>query len=430
MEYRLGLDLGTNSIGAVALSLEYNAEQDRYEPIDVIWHRAHIFSEPLTNTQTGFVPKSAGRRDARQKRRQLQRRTRRIKKIFQLAPLLGLNKENIKHKNEHIKLEDGTKIPYLAYIRAKAAEDKIQLDDLLQVFSRIAKRRGYSGGFKTKKEKEKRGPVESGSNLLKEKLQNHTLGQFLLERLKEGKPTRLKINQYYDNDPDLYALREHLRSEFEKIWGIQSKHYKILNSEAICTIPGKHYGDKLPIKNIFKMAIFDQRPLKPFNDKVGLCELEPNLPRAPKAQMAAQTFRIEKTLADLKYGQGKKAKPLSLEQKQVIRDLLNTQAEVEFKAIYKALGKAGCALPEGKRFSIEHAKKESLKGNTTVAGFKSLKLLDDWLALDELTQIQIINFWSELGSPEQLFDDNWHNKFLTWNKKSEKRKDQNVFRPL
>ncbi len=423
MEYRIGLDLGTHSIGAVALSLEYNTEQKQLQPVDVIWHRGHIFSEPLNNTQTGLVPKTAERREARQKRRQLQRRARRIKKIYQLASLLDLNKDGILQKNEHISLEDGTKIPYLAYIRAKAAEKKIELDDLIRVFSRLTKRRGYSGGFKTKSEKEKKGAVETGADLLKETLQNKTLGQFLFERLLEGKPTRLKISQIYKDESDLYALREHLETEFETIWKTQQQYHAILNRKAVCPVPGKYYAELLPLKKIFKIAIFDQRPLKPFNDKIGLCELEPNLPRAPKAQMVAQAFRIEKILGDLMVGQGKKtAKPLSQVQKNVIRDLLNKQAELGFETIYKALEKANCPLSKGKRFSIEYAKRESLKGNTTLAGFKSLKLLDDWLALDDLTQVQIINFWNELGSPDQLFDDRWYEKFLTWNKNPDKRK--------
>lgn len=422
MEYRIGLDLGTHSIGAVALSLEYNAEQKQDLPVDVIWHRGHIFSEPLNNTQTGLVPKTAERREARQKRRQLQRRARRIKKVYQLASLLDLNKGDIRQKNEHVELEDGTKLPYLAYVRAKAATEQIELEDLIRVFTRLAKRRGYSGGFKTKSKKEKKGAVETGADLLKDTLQNKTLGQFLLERLKEGKPTRLKINQSYQDESDLYALREHLETEFETIWETQRQHYPVLDNKAVCPIPGKHYAELLPLKKIFKVAIFDQRPLKPFNDKIGLCEMEPNLPRAPKAQMAAQAFRIEKILGDLMVGQGKTAKPLSPDQKNVIRDLLNKQAELGFETIYKALDKANCPLPEGKRFSIEYAKRESIKGNTTLAGFKSLKLLDDWLALDEITQIQIINFWNELGSPEQLFDDHWDKKFLTWNKNPAKRK--------
>ncbi len=403
MDYRLGLDLGTNSIGAVALSLDSNGQ-----PKDIVWHRAHIFSEPLDNKKGTLTPKAQDRRLARQRRRQLQRRNRRVKKVALLAPLLGLNKDEIYPKDQSATLKNGVKVPYLAYIRAKAVEEYIELGDLLRVFLRITKKRGYNGGFKVKSADKDKGKVEAGATLLNEKLHNQTLGQYLLQRLSNGLPTRLKIHQYYDNQDDLYALREHLQAEFHAIWNKQVEYHSILKAHAFC--PFQHQNR--PIKDIFFQVIFEQRPLKPVADKVGRCELEPTLPRAPRAQMAAQAFRIEKTLADLQFGQGKNSTSLAPKQKTIIRELLDKQAEVSFKTIYKALDKANC-LPKGKKFSIDRTHKESLKGNTTLAGFKTLKLLDDWLALDETTQIQVINFWSELGSPEQLDDPNWHQSFLT-----------------
>ncbi len=439
MKYRLGLDLGTNSIGAVALSLDYDAADKRYLPRDVIWHRAHIFSEPLSNTTAGLVPKTAERRKARLRRRQLQRRARRLTKLHTLAPLLGLSIEKAaQHGRQkydgHIRLEDGAKVPYSAYVRAQAATDEVALGDLLHIFGRLAKRRGYSGGFKARSNKSakgrgaktdsqkqaKKGTVEQGAAALAEKLDGRTLGQYLLARLQDGQPTRLKLEHY--NDMDLYALRRHVEDEFETIWATQRRFHKILDGEAACPIPGQHEGQQLPLKAIFKYAIFYQRPLKPFNALIGQCELEPNLPRSPKAQPAAQAFRIEKTLADLRIGQGRSARPLGPEQRDVIRALLNQQAELTLERIYKALDKADCPLPEGKRFSIQTARREALKGNSTLAGFRILGLLDDWQALDAHTQIQLINFLAELGSPEQLYDERWQEKFLTWNKKPEKRK--------
>ena len=231
----------------------------------------------------------------------------------------------------------------------------------------------------------------------------------MLQRLQQGLPTRLKIHDFYDEQADLYALREHVEQEFSTLWDEQAKHHDILNGEAVHPVS----GEKQTLKKIFHQAIFYQRPLKPVDDKVGQCPLETNLPRAPKAHMAAQAFRIEKLLGDLRFGQRQHEQPLSRQQKDVIRSLLNQQAEVKFEKIYTALEKNGCPLPAGRRFSIDRAHKETIKGNTTLAGFRALKLLDEWSALDPKTQTQVINLWSELGSPEQLYEKDWQLKFVT-----------------
>lgn len=412
MEYRLGLDLGTNSIGAVALQLDENRL-----PSNVVWQRVHLFSEPLENSKGTLVPKAQERRLARQRRRQLQRRKRRLKKIALLAPLLGLNRQDIPPQTRTVSLANCVKVPKLIYLRAQAIEEKIELSDLLRIFLHMAKRRGYYGGFKVKSADKDKGKVEQGAAALTELLQDKTLGQYLLERVAEGLPTRLKVSESYQDQSDLYALREHLEKEFECIWKRQLEYYPLLATKADCPFTKTLRF----LKDIFHDAIFEQRPLKPVADKIGRCPLEGNLPRAPKAQIAAQAFRIESTLANLRVGQGKHAQSLSKEQKSVIRELLNNQAEIKFESIYTALDKAACPVSNGKKFSIERARKESLKGNTTLAGFKTLKLSKDWLSLDEVTRTQVINFWAELGSPEQLDDPNWHENFLKVSGKGQRK---------
>ena len=89
--------------------------------------------------------------------------------------------------------------------------------------------------------------------------------------------------------------------EFNTIWNTQAKHHDILN--------GTHDGK--PIREHFYGALFYQRPLKSAADLVAQCGLEPTLPRALRAQMAFQRFRIEKTLADLRWGAGNRAEPIT-----------------------------------------------------------------------------------------------------------------------
>ncbi|MBI1888008.1 MAG: type II CRISPR RNA-guided endonuclease Cas9 [Nitrosomonadales bacterium] len=423
VKYRLGLDVGTASIGAAAVSLDKDGQLDA-----LIWHHVRIFSEPLENAQGALVSKKAGRRKARMQRRQIDRRASRLRRIASLASLLGL-------KRKEVAPNDGSTLPYL---RAQAATERVELDDLLCIFLRLSKRRGYKGEFKAKK----KGEVAEGSSELSlamralatkrgialkdENDTGITLGQYLLHRMESGLPTKLKVKEISDepkskksentNAPkNLYALRKMVEHEFNTIWDMQTKHHDILN--------GTHDGK--PIREHFHEALFYQRPLKSAADLVGQCGLEPTLPRAPRAQMAFQRFRIEKTLADLRWGAGKRAEPITPDQKRVIRNMLNHNDKVKFDDIYEALESAGYAKPQGKGLNLDRASREELLGNSTLAALRKLdrhstkkhperaaNLEQAFRALDEKTQIATINFLAEIGSPEQLDDPEWHTSFV------------------
>jgi len=423
MKYRLGLDVGTASVGAAAISLDKDGI-----PNSLIWHHVRIFSEPLENAQGTLVSKKAGRRKARMQRRQIDRRASRLRHIANLANLLGL-------KREEVAPDDGNNLPYL---RAQAATECVELDDLLRIILRLSKRRGYKGEFKSKK----KGEVAEGSSelslamralatergiVLKDENETGiTLGQYLLHRMESGLPTKLKVKEISDKpkskksedentSKNLYALRKMVEHEFNTIWDTQARHHDILN--------GTHDG-KL-IREHFNEALFYQRPLKSAADLVAQCGLEPTLPRAPRAQMAFQRFRIEKTMADLRWGAGRRAEPITPDQKRIIRDLLDHNDKVKFDDIYKALENAGCAKPQGKGLNLDRASREELLGNSTLAALRKLdrhsakkhperaaNLEQAFRALEEKTQIAAINFLSEIGSPEQLDDPEWHTSFV------------------
>lgn len=398
MKYRLGLDVGTASVGVAAVSLS-----EDNEPLDLVAHEVRIFDEPLESGPGGLQSKKAARRQARMQRRQIDRRASRLRRIAALAPFLGL-------KRESLAPDSGANLPRL---RALAARERVELEDLMRIFLRLAKRRGYAGEFRPKGEKAKMGEVESGSNDLKRQMAELaeargvpyvTLGEFLYHRLQQGLPTRLKLTEQAASDlKNLYALRSQVEQEFVHIWETQAQHHTILNT----------IKDGRPLKDLFAEAIFYQRPLKSPRELVGRCALEPTLPRAPRAQPAFQRFRIEKTLADLRWGAGRRALPLTAQQKEVIRRLLDEKEKVSFKTILAALEKAGCGQPEGRGLNLDRASREELPGNKTNAVFRKLGLESEWRSLDERTQVQVINFLAELGSPEQLDDPQWHTRFAT-----------------
>jgi CRISPR-associated endonuclease Csn1 len=427
MAYRLGLDVGTASCGLIAWTLNKDGQ-----PSELAYHSLDIWSEPLLPAKSGGVgePKKAARRAARMLRRQINRRARRLRRIAHLASLLGLS---------HTKMIPPDNGQRIHRVRAQAVEKRIELEDLLRVLLRLAKNRGPSGDWvyvehekqtknikkankgnvaasnapvsstdAVKKATEERKSIVDGVRKLEAAMREVadalgkselTLGQYLAYRFDHGDGVLIGKSGI-----GLYPSRKMVEAEFNCIWDKQSEFYPVLCDTNI--------------RRKFFDAIFYQRPLKSPAPMVGRCPLEPTLPRAPMAQMASQTFRIEKQLSDLRWGLGKDAQPLSGKQLEVIRQLLNEHAEIDFRTIREALVEAGCPGPDEHGLNMERATRESLKGNTTLAALRRLGLESDWKTLDEMTQVQVINFLADLGSPDVLESEDWPQNFI----KSDKTK--------
>lgn len=381
MQYRLALDVGTASIGLAAYELN-----EEGEPVDIRYHTVRIFEEPLqpARKQAVGLPKKAARRLARQQRRQIERKAGRLRGIAEALRKLGLNPATVGP-------DSGQNIHRL---RAQAAAERIELADFARVLLKLAKRRGYRGGFRARKEGEDAGVVEGGISRLKAELRpGETLGQYLARRHDAKQTLKLK-------EAGLYADRELVTEEFRRLWATQAEHHPVLRDPAV--------------EKAFRDAILFQRPLKSPAPMVGLCRLEPAHPRAPMADPAAQAFRIEKQLADLRWGMGREPETLTPEQKSVIRGLLRNQDTVKFESIYKALDKAGCPKPPGRALNLHRASRDELRGDRTRAVLRSKKfqLLEDWDRLSPATQSELIGLLADLGSPEQLDDPEWHRRFF------------------
>ena len=375
MKYRLGLDVGTASVGLMALELD-----EKNRPVKPVWQSVRIFNEPLLPAKQGGIgePKKAARRLARQQRRLHERRAHRLKRIAQLARLMRLDPETIP-------ADEGRRIQKL---RSRAATSKISLEDLLRVFLKMSKRRGYSGGFKIKKGKDA-GQVKTGINELKRVMKEHdceTLGEYLWWRIQHDQHLRLK-------DDGLFAERQMVEDEFNRIWETQEKHHPILQDD----------GNGPSMREQFYQAIFKQLPLASPAAMVSNCSLEPMLPRASMAQPVMQAFRIEKQIADLRWGTTRRAEHLTPEQRNVIREQLQSKKEVTFTDLDKALEKAGCPGPEGLKLNLSHGERESLTGDRTACAMKSLRLQDKWQKMEESHRISVINLLADVGSPD-VFD--------------------------
>jgi CRISPR-associated endonuclease Csn1 len=205
MKKILGLDLGTTSIGW-ALVHESDDDNSSIEKVGV-----RII--PLTSDEESDFQKgksttiNADRTSKRGARRNLHRyklRRKALKNILLASNIISTStKLTDERSNAHHKIWE---------LRAKAANERIGLEELARVFFAINKKRGYKSNRKTKDEGD--GQAIDGMALAKKLYEEKlTPGQLMLQRIDADKK----------GTPDFY--RSDLQNEFDQIWEEQSNYY-------------------------------------------------------------------------------------------------------------------------------------------------------------------------------------------------------------
>ena len=382
LSYRLGLDVGTNSLGWSVLELNQDGK-----PCAVRDAGARIFSDGRVDKSKATL--KADRREARLARRRhdryKQRRTFLLDKLTE-AELFPKDKDTkARHKLQTL---DPLKL------RARALTEKLAPHEIGRALFHLNQRRGFKSNRKDKNKETTSGMVsnsvtallramtlmeegysaEALKNLSKEdrksvreqegrqrkealeKLgqQHHrTFGSFLWERRDQGKPTRARPHsdgKLYD----VYPTREMLEHEFDTIWMVQAKHHPELLTEK----------NRKQIRKV----IFTQRPLKP--QKVGKCMYLPNEDRIFRAMPSFQRYRIYQEVNNLEWTTSRHKNMLTghPEARNEIVDMLerpkNQKGEVTFGTMKKVLKKRD--LAEGNfQFNLETLKRKALDGNLT-----------------------------------------------------------------
>jgi len=248
MKRILGLDLGTTSIGwAYVLEGETQAETE----IKQIGVRVN----PLTvDEQTNFekgkpLSTNADRTLKRGARRNLDRYQLRRENLIDV-----LTKGNI--INTATKLnEDGKQTTFQTWeLRAKAAKERIELDEFARVLLAINKKRGYKSSRKAKNEEE--GQAIDGMGIAKKLYEeNLTPGQYVFHSMLSGKKA---ISDFYRSD---------LQNEFDKVWNFQKQFYpEILTDEFYKELKGK--GQKATSAIFWTKYKFNTADIKGLEDKL------------------------------------------------------------------------------------------------------------------------------------------------------------------
>ncbi|MDE6147166.1 MAG: type II CRISPR RNA-guided endonuclease Cas9 [Bacteroidales bacterium] len=215
MKTILGLDLGTTSIGW-ALVKEAETSEEKSSIV-----KLGVRVNPLTvDEQTNFskgrpITTNADRTLKRSARRNLQRYKLRRDNLIEVLKEAGLILDDA------VLAEHGAGSTFETLgLRAKAAGEKVSLEELARILLMLNKKRGYKSSRKAKNDAD--GQAIDGMSIAKELYEKDlTPGQYVYQSLSAGK-------KYI---PDFY--RSDLQAEFDKVWNCQKAFYNELLTDAL-----------------------------------------------------------------------------------------------------------------------------------------------------------------------------------------------------
>ncbi len=309
--YRLGIDVGTNSLGWSILLLDKDGAPNQIEAAG-----ARIFSDGRDEKSKATL--AATRRTARSARRRRDRFKQRQKFLLDV-----LIKSRLFPDDDQARKDLQKKNPL--ELRARALSEKLSLHEVGRALFHLNQRRGFQSNRKDRSEETITGKVSHSARLLLEQMdlidspmppeeykklskedkkiarqkeakdrknalqilaeqKDLTYGSFLYKRYQQGEPTRARPGAGDDGKLyDVYPTRQIYEDEFNKIWAAQAAHYSDLMSDEL--------------RERVRYVIFTQRPLKP--QKLGKCTYLPKEDRTFRAMPSFQRYRIYQEVNNL-----------------------------------------------------------------------------------------------------------------------------------
>ena len=406
MKWRLGIDLGTNSLGWAALELrEWDGELVPFRLMDC---GSRIYSDARNpKDKQSNAAKRRGPRGARKNRDRGKRRNARLMRqliAFGLMPMDAASRKQLEG-GKGMPLQDSD--PWM--LRARGLNEALTANQIGRALYHLNQRRGFKSNRKTDRGDSDSGKVHDAIKRTQENLEEagaKTLGDFFgkqrLEALLhnetarkgQGKPQPLarvrKSGEGAKWQYDYYPTRELILDEFDQLWAAQSAWHKDVLTETA----------RVDLRDTIEW----QHPLK--SPPVGKCTLIPEQQRAPRALPSSQRARIFQEVNALRVmPAGREAYALTLEQRDIITNrLLNPSSKtgkVTFGQIRKLKG-----LSIYDSFNTESAKRKDLGGDETAAKLMQAdRWGPQWLSLDLATQDKIV---------DQLLNEEDEIKLVAW----------------
>jgi len=399
MAKTLGLDLGTNSIG---WALVDNTENK------IVGMGSRIFPEGVNELGMGQkeISKNASRTDARGTRRQFFRR--RIRKIYLLKMLVKhnlcpLDITDIKTFDSKIfnneKLVEWFKLnPY--ELRAKAINEKIELDELGRIFYHMIQRRGFQSNSRSAGKEEgkiydgntKEGKV--GISETQKELNGKTLGSALYDLYpEEGQPFKDGQKRIRNR----YTTRQMYINEFETMWDKQKQFHSELTDD-LKTLIGGRKKEGYEVDGV----LFHQRPLRSQKHLVGYCTFEPNKTKCHKSAIPFEMFRIYQRVNTVEYN----GNNLTREERETVVNLLLSKEKVPFKQIRKELNRLDSY------YQFNYKDDDKIVGSHTISNFSNKKFFGEkWFGFTEKEQEDIwhiLYFFEDKDKLKKYAIDKWN----------------------
>lgn len=371
---RLGLDIGTNSIGWCLI-------EDGKTIVDI---GVRIFSDGREPPKNGSVgqPLAEKRRLARGARRRRDRYLGRRSAFLETLVAHGLMPADA----DEAKLV-AARDPY--ELRARALDERLEPYEIGRTLFHLNQRRGFKSNRKAERKQKdgEDGKIATGAKALNAAMAAagaRTLGQFLAGR--ETKRVRMGgENQAYD----FYPQRDHVLDEFKAIWNAQASYHPRLLTEAAY--------------NALWRVIEFQRDLK--KQEVGICtfagwgDVPPNDPRLPKYHPLFQERRLYEEVNHLQITvPGESMRKLTLDQRDKLIRILKVTKRPAFASMAKEIG-----LQPGESFNKASETRTHMLGDEIYAAMSNKALFGKtWPNISIDRQLLIIDRLQEEEDADAL----------------------------
>ena len=373
IQYRLGLDLGANSIGWCALELDPAGS-----PSGLLDMGARVY--PDGRDPQRFTSLAAERRGPRAMRRNRDRYLRRRKNL-----LNALTRYGLMPFDEDERKQTATLDPYA--LRAMALHERLRPNELGRILFHLNQHRGFKSNRKTDRVSNEGGLISDATARTTAELARTghlTIGSWLAERHKKHQPVRVRLAGSGKTEAyPFYPLRSMIEAEFDLIWTAQAGWNPALTDT---------------MRDQLRTIIFFQRELKPA--KVGKCWLEPTEFRAPRALPTTQRYRIAQTLSHLRLTRpGMPEEHLSDSQRSILATQLYRGRDLPFDRVRKLLG-------VGSETDF-NTRENKLVGCSTAARLghgKKAPIGEGWFSLNLEVQDGVVTALLDAETDEQAID--------------------------
>lgn len=321
--YRLGLDIGTTSVGAAILNIDHYGEPNR-----IIDMHVRTF-EAAENTKDGSSL-AAPRREARGARRRNRRHKHRLDRIKALIQSEGIY---TKEKLDSLYHTKGNILTDIYQIRYESLERKLNNEELTRLLIHLAQRRGFKSNRKNEKKGSDEGKLLTATadneKYLKEK-GYRTVGEMLWKDERFAGNKRNKGGDYSNT---------FLRSQLKEEIGIIFERQKAFGSLYVTDAFSEKYLEILFSQRAFEEGPGEGSPYagNQIEKMVGKCTFEKKEKRASKATYTFELFNLWQKMNSIGILQDGIKRRLTDDERNKLLTLCHKTEKVDYKRIRKEL---------------------------------------------------------------------------------------------